>query len=189
MKQRNFKNRHPKRASNIHKVWFRLKVGLLQIMKVFLIDGGMKTKESGIESIGNIWSGWFLAVIAFGNIAIHLRNRYSNFICALYHVMMHFPKFLRVLCQPFQHSLGGSNGQGHKTHRGPKHGYRGIPWIYILKRRKKGKVNQLDVRNKKTNTTVVITSKNSKNNLKKKRWPTIRASDNYHCALRTSKQQ
>ena len=25
---------------------------------------------------------------------------------------------------------GGSNGQGHKTHSGPKHGYRGILWIY-----------------------------------------------------------
>ena len=53
-----------------------------------------------------------------------------------------------------------------------------------------GKVNQLDVGNKKdqhdSGSYIPRTNKNSKN---KTRWPTIRASDKNHSTLRTSKQQ
>ena len=50
---------------------------------------------------------------------------------------------------------GGSNWQGHKTHQGPKHGYRGIPWIY--KREWQGKVINLMWGTKMTNTIAVAT--------------------------------
>ena len=54
----------------------------------------------------------------------------------------------------------------------------------------KGKVNQLDVENKKTNTTVVVTIQGQVKNSKNKTcWPTIRASDNYRSTLRTSEKQ
>ena len=45
---------------------------------------------------------------------------------------------------------GGSNGQGYKTHQGRSMGTEG--YLEYTKENEKGKVNQLDVANKKTNT-------------------------------------
>ena len=42
--------------------------------------------------------------------------------------------------------------EGHRTHQGPKHGYRGIS--YYFKREEKGKVNQIDIGNKRTRTII-----------------------------------
>ena len=60
----------------------------------------------------------------------------------------------------------------------------------VFLEKKKGKVNQLDVGNKKeeqnSDSNNPRTSKNSKN---KTNWRKIRASDKNHSALRTRKQQ
>ena len=63
-------------------------------------------------------------------------------------------------------------------------------YLEYTKEKEKDKVNQLDVGNEKdqhhSGSYNPRTSKNSKN---KTRLPTVRASDKYHSALRTSKQQ
>ena len=63
-------------------------------------------------------------------------------------------------------------------------------YLEYTKEKEKGKVNQLDVGNKKdqqnSGSNNPRTSKNSKS---KTKWPTFRASDKNHSTLRTRKQQ
>ena len=52
----------------------------------------------------------------------------------------------------------GSNRQGHKTHQGPMHVYRGVPWMYKREGKGQGKLTWCGER-KKTSTTVVVKQK------------------------------